>query len=94
MCFWFKRVKVFLNVMKKDKAEIVTNINRRIFLPLYIPVISFMFFAAYKKCKQKKLFYNKYSIFFICFIILLYAELIIRYTGFSKIIELFLFLLL
>ena len=47
-----------------------------------------MFFAAYKKCKQKKLFYNKYSIFFICFIILLYAELIIRYTGFSKIIAL------
>ena len=74
---------------EKDKAEIVTNLNRRIFLPLYIPVISLICsLLLIKNVSKKNFFYNKYSIFFICFIILLYAELIIRYTGFSKIIAL------
>tara|TARA_B100000963_G_C22617419_1_gene668072 strand:- start:371 stop:1507 length:1137 start_codon:yes stop_codon:yes gene_type:complete len=78
---------------KKDKSEIITNLNRRIFLPFYIPVISLLCsLLLIKNVKRNNLFLNKYSIFFICFVILLYAELIIRYTGFSKIIA-FIFIL-
>ncbi len=90
--FGFDNVSVF-KCEEKDKSEIVTNLNRRIFLPFYIPVISLLCsLLLVKNIKRNNFLFNKYSIFFICFIILLYAELIIRYTGFSKIIA-FVFIL-
>ena len=67
------------------KKEIITVLNRRIILPFYIPVISLICSFLLIKVKTKKnYFLNKYSIFFLSFITLLYAELIIRYTGISK----------
>ncbi len=73
---------------KKDtKKEITTVLNRRIVLPLYIPVIALICsFLLMKTQTHKKIFLNKYSIFILSFLVLLYAELIIRYTGLSKII--------
>ena len=69
------------------KKEIITVLNRRIVLPFYIPVVSLICSFLLIKVKTKKnYFLNKYSIFFLSFIILLYAELIIRYTGISKFI--------
>ena len=69
------------------KKEIITILNRRIILPFYIPVVSLICSFLLIKVKTKKnYFLNKYSIFFLSFIILLYAELIIRYTGISKLI--------
>ena len=44
-----------------------------------------MFIFVIKKKIKKNLFLNKYSIFTICFLILLSAEITIRYTGISKI---------
>tara|TARA_A100001015_G_C14940500_1_gene692342 strand:- start:4 stop:1140 length:1137 start_codon:yes stop_codon:yes gene_type:complete len=74
---------------EKDKSEIITNLNRRIFLPFYIPIISLICsLLLVKNISKKNFLLNRYSIFFLCFLILLYAELIIRYTGFSKIIAL------
>ena len=37
--------------------------------------------------EKKNYFLNKYTIFSLSFLILLYAELIVRYTGISKIIN-------
>ena len=73
---------------KKDtKKEITTVLNRRIVLPLYIPVIALLCsFLLMKTQTHKKKFLNKYTIFILSFLVLLYAELIIRYTGLSKII--------
>ena len=69
------------------KKEIITVLNRRIILPFYIPIISLICSFLLIKVKTKKnYFLNKYSIFFLSFLILLYAELIIRYTGISKFI--------
>ncbi len=69
------------------KKEIITVLNRRIVLPFYIPVVSLICSFLLIKVKSKKnYFLNKYSIFFLSFLILLYAELIIRYTGISKFI--------
>ncbi len=69
----------------KTKKEIITVLNRRVVLPFYIPVISLICSFLLIKAKTKKnYFLNKYSIFFFSFLTLLYAELIIRYTGISK----------
>ena len=69
------------------KKEIITVLNRRIVLPFYIPVVSLICSFLLIKVKSKKnYFLNKYSIFFFSFLTLLYAELIIRYTGISKFI--------
>ena len=76
-----------INCKENTKKEITTVLNRRIVLPLYIPVIALLCSFLLIKTKTKRsLFLNKYSIFILSFLILLYAELIIRYTGISKII--------
>ena len=76
-----------LNNCYNTKNEIITVLNRRIVLPFYIPLISLVCSFLLIKVKTKKNYLlNKYSIFFISFLILLYAELIIRYTGISKFI--------
>ena len=70
------------------KNEITTVLNRRILLPLYIPIIALLCsFLLIKTKRGKNFFLNKYSIFTLSFLILLYAELIVRYTGISKIIS-------
>jgi len=71
----------------KTKKEITTVLNRRILLPFYIPIVALLCSFLLIKTKAKRNFFlNKYSIFVLSFIILLYAELIVRYTGISKII--------
>ena len=73
---------------KAAKKEITTVLNRRILLPLYIPIIALLCsFLLIKTKKQRNYFLNKYTIFILSFLILLYAELIVRYTGISKTIN-------
>ncbi len=63
--------------------EILPTLNRRIGLAFYIPLISLI--ASILLIKPKKnILFNKISVFIYCFLILLYAELIIRYTGINK----------
>mgnify|MGYP001462155913 FL=1 len=77
------------NCKEGTKKEIVTTLNRRLVLPLYIPIIALLCsFLLIENKRQKKRFINQYSVFTISFLVLLYAELIIRYTGLSKIISL------
>ncbi len=77
------------NCKEETKKEIITTLNRRLVLPLYIPIIALLCsFLLIENKKQKKRFINQYSVFIISFLVLLYAELIIRYTGLSKIISL------
>ncbi len=65
--------------------EILPTLNRRVGLAFYIPLISLI--ASILLVKPKKnIFFNKISVFIYCFLILLYAELIIRYTGINKFI--------
>jgi lipopolysaccharide export system permease protein len=77
-----------INCKENTKKEIITVLNRRIVLPLYIPIIALLSsFLLIKTKTQRNFFLNKYSIFVLSFLVLLYAELIIRYTGISKIIS-------
>ena len=84
-------VKCLLNVEcdEKAKKEIITVLNRRLVLPLYIPVVSLIcsFLLIKTRSKRESFFINKYSVFTLSFLLLLYAELIIRFTGLSKIIS-------
>ena len=71
---------------KNFKTEILPILNRRISFPLYFPIIAL--FASFLLIKsKKKFFFNKVSVFLYCFLVLLYAELIIRYTGISSLIS-------
>ena len=71
--------------------EIITNLNRRIFLPFYIPVISLIACILLIR-KKRNIFFSKTSVFAYCFSILLFAELIIRYTSVNKIAANFFYL--
>ena len=81
----------FFNCKRDDDAlnEIKTVINKRVGIPFYIPIISLLcsFLLIHNKTKKKNLL-NKYSIFCLSFLILLYAELLVRYTGLYKVIHL------
>ena len=71
--------------------EIITNLNRRIFLPFYIPVISLIACILLIR-KKRNIFFSKTSVFAYCFSILLFAELIVRYTSVNKIAANFFYL--
>ena len=68
--------------------------SRRVGMPLYIPLISTIasFLLIYKK-ERKNNFIKKYLIFGIGFAVLILAEILLRYTGFSFLTFAFYFLL-
>ena len=66
------------------KKEIVSNLSRRIVTPFYIPVISLI--CGFLLIKSNKIILNKASIFFYGFVILIFTELAVRYTGINKLI--------
>ena len=80
-CYINKRLNDFL-CKKNYKEEILPVLNRRIILPFFIPVITLL--SSLLLVKQRNFFFNKISIFCYSFLILLYAELIIRYTGLNS----------
>ena len=72
--------------------DIISTLLRRVGMPIYIPLISLVCsFLLISKRKENKHF-NRYKIFLISFLILLFAELLVRYSGFSKIHSLLYFL--
>ena len=74
---------------QKTKKEIITVLNRRIVLPFYIPIVALLSSLLLIKSNLKKNYlFNKYSVFAFGFLTLLFAELVIRYTGISKIVNL------
>ena len=68
------------DICKDDvKKEILPTLNRRIVLPLYIPVLSLVCSLMLLKTKSK--FLNKTSIFIYSFLLLIVTEMTVRYTG-------------
>ena len=80
--------KTIINCKEDAKDEIVTILNRRFLLPFYIPIIALVCsFLLIKTQTKKNFFINKYNVFLLSFFVLLYSELIIRFTGISEIIS-------
>ncbi len=73
------------------KKEILSTLNRRIIIPFYIPVLSLL--CSLLLVKSKKNYFKNINIFIYCFIILLFTELAVRYTGINTLI-LYIFILL
>ena len=69
---------------KKSMMDNKIEFNKRFGMPIYIPFISLICCFLLASRKDKKMFsYNKYIYFFIGFVILALAEIIVRYSGSS-----------
>ncbi len=66
------------------KKEIISTLNRRIVIPLYIPILALI--ISLSLIKSKKIYLNKYFSFLYCFILLLFTELAVKYTGLNNLI--------
>ena len=71
------------------KKEILPTLNRRLIIPLYIPVLSLV--CALLLLRSKKIYFNKIFIFIYSFTLLLFTELAVRYTGINNFV-MFLFI--
>ena len=69
---------------KKSFMDTKIEINKRFGMPIFIPLISLICSFLLSSRKDKKIYnYNKYIYFFISFIMLIIAEIIVRYSGIS-----------
>ena len=75
----------------KATEEIISSLNRRLILPFYIPVIALLCSMLLIKSKKKLL--NKSIIFIYSFILLVFIELIVRYTGLNDFLRYVFFIL-
>ena len=73
-------------ICKKDiKNEIIPTLSRRVILPLYIPVISLI--CSLLLIKSKARYLNKFFIFIYSFVLLIFTEMAVRYTGINIFIK-------
>ena len=78
---------------KNSKNDLIVTISRRLGMPIYIPLISLICSFLLVSVKTKKYnFFNKYIYFLISFIILILAEILVRYSGFTNLNTIFYFL--
>ena len=77
---------LYLKICSDDfRKELYPVLNRRIVLPFYIPIISLI--CSFLLIKTKKKYFNKFSVFCYCFLLLLFTELAVRYTGLSSVLR-------
>ena len=73
---------------KKDSdKEIIPALNRRLILPLYIPILSLI--CSLLLIKTKKKYFNKFSIFVLGLLLIVFTELSLRYTGLNNFMKVF-----
>ena len=72
------------NIDKKSLMDNKIEINKRFGMPFYIPLIALVCSFLLTSRKDKKIYnYKKYIYFFIGFLILAFAEILVRYSGTS-----------
>ena len=83
------------NCSKKNyKNDVVQNLSRRSGAPLYILLVTIIVCFLLLNKKEDKFYYlKKYIIFFISFIILILAEILLKYTGLSVLLGISYFIL-
>ena len=83
LCVSNKSVKTH-NCQNNRKSFInnIIEVNKRLGMPIYIPLIALVCSFLLSSRKDKKIYvYNKYIYFIISFFILVLAEMIVRYSG-------------
>jgi len=62
--------------------DIISELNRRLGMPLYIPIISIIICYLLSSRKESKYYYlQKYIVFITAFTVLVFAEIMVRYSG-------------
>ena len=62
--------------------DITAELNRRLGMPLYIPIISIIICYLLSSRKESKYYFlQKYIVFITAFTILVFAEIMVRYSG-------------
>jgi len=62
--------------------DITAELNRRFGMPLYIPIVSIIICYLLSSRKESKYyFFQKYIVFITAFTILVFAEIMVRYSG-------------
>ena len=64
------------------KKEAISTLSRRIIIPLYIPVIALI--CSFLLIKSNKIYLNKINIFLYSFLLLLFTELAVKFTGLNN----------
>ena len=90
----FNIQKTNLQNCSTDKKEAIEHMSRRVIKPLYITLIALLssFLLIYKK-EKKTAFVKKYIIFLTTFIILILSEILLKFSGLSK-LNFFMYLLI
>ncbi len=84
-CFT-KKISLNINFLENCPKEVIATMSRRIGMPFYIPLVSLICcFLLIQKRERKFKFFRNYSYFAFSFIILILAEILVRYSGLSKI---------
>ena len=69
------------------KSEVVQNLSRRVGTPLYIALITtIVSFLLLHKKEKKYNFLKKYILFILSFMVLIAAEILLKYTGSSLLV--------
>ncbi len=75
-----KNLNLDLKICNEDfKKEIYPVLNRRLILPFYIPIISLI--CSFLLIKSERRYFKRTSVFLYSFLLLLFTELAVRYTG-------------
>ena len=76
-----------INCSKNFKNEAVQALSKRLGIPLYIPLISILTsFLLISKKERAYNFLKKYLLCILSFLILIFAEIFLKYTGLSPVI--------
>jgi len=77
-------VAVYECAFKNNKKVAIEELSRRMGMPLYIPLVSVITsFLLIQKKERKYNFLRKYYIFIFAFVVLISAEILLKYSGFS-----------
>ena len=81
-----KKISLNNNFLENCPKEVIATMSRRIGMPFYIPLVSLICcFLLIQKRERKFKFFRNYSYLGFSFIILVLAEILVRYSGLSKI---------
>jgi len=85
LCIKDKNINIHnCNLDKKSLMDTKIEFNKRFGAPIYIPLISLLCSFLLTTRRDEKIYnYKKYIYFLIGFIILAFAEIIVRYSGIS-----------
>ena len=66
------------------KKESLSTLNKRIIIPIYLPILALI--ATLLLIRSEKFYFKKINIFLYSFIVLLFTQLAVKYTGYNFII--------